>query len=140
MGPPRRLTGPVPVVELVVEPWLLSVCRLGADAPWPVPAAGPPVHSVTRTPDELSVVCAEGHEPTGARVEPGWRALRIVGPLAFDLVGIVASVSVPLAEAAIGVFVLSTFDTDLVLVHGVDLDAAVAALEAAGHTVTAVAT
>ena len=49
-------------------------------------------------------------------METGWRALRIVGPLAFDLVGIIASVTVPLAAAEVGVFVMSTYDTDLVLV------------------------
>lgn len=127
----------MPVVDLVVEPWHLSVCRLAPDAPWPEPAPDAPLHSVTRTPDELSVVCAEGQEPRGARIEPGWRALRIVGPLAFELVGIVASVSEPLAGAPVGIFVLSTFDTDLVLVKGADLPVAVSALEAAGHTVSA---
>jgi hypothetical protein len=126
----------VPTVELVVEPWALSVCRLGPRAAWPPPPPGAAVHSVTRTPDELSVVCVEGHEPEGARVEPGWRALRIVGPLDFGLVGIVASVTVPLAGSQIGVFVLSTFDTDLVLVKGTELEAAAAVLEKAGHTVT----
>ena len=125
----------MPIVELVVEPWPLSVCRLAPDDPWPTPAPGAPVHSVTRTPDELSVVCAAGNEPNGSKVAPGWRALRIVGPLAFDLTGIVASVSDPLAGAGIAVFVLSTFDTDLVLVQGADLDAAGAALRAAGHAV-----
>ncbi len=126
----------MPLVELVVEPWTLSVCRLEPTDPWPVPPPGAPAYAVTRTPDELSVVCAEGDEPPGARVEPGWRALRIVGPLSFELVGIVASVAVPLAEARVGVFVLSTFDTDVVLVKESDLDTAAGALAAAGHTVT----
>lgn len=124
----------MPVVELVVEPWALSVCRLDPDEPWPDPPAGAPLHAVIRTPDELSVVCAEGDEPAGARVESGWRAMRVVGPLAFDLVGIVASLAEPLAGARVPVFVLSTFDTDLVLVPGAALEAAIGALAAAGHT------
>ncbi len=139
VGPPGRLTPasphPVPTVSLVVEPGILSVCRLDPDARWPDPPEGAVVHSVTRTADELSVVCGAGHEPDGARTEPGWRALRIVGPLDFTLVGVVASVATPLADAAVPVFVLSTFATDLLLVKGADLAAAVAALEAAGHTV-----
>jgi hypothetical protein len=94
------------------------------------------VHSVTRTPDELSVVCAVGYEPAGARVETGWRALRVIGPLPFELFGVVASIAGPLAGAAVGVFVVSTFDTDLVLVKSTDLDRARAALESAGLTVT----
>jgi len=124
----------VPHVELVVEPWTLSVCRLDPAGPWPDPPAGTPLHAVLRTPDELSVVCAAGHEPAGARVEPGWRALRVVGPLAFDLVGIVASLAEPLARARVAVFVLSTFDTDRVLVQAAALETAVGALADAGHT------
>ena len=91
----------MPTVTLGVEPWTLSVCRLAPTPRGRAPVADAPVHSVTRTPDELSVVCAAGDEPDGCRVEPGWRALRIVGPLAFDLVGVVASVSLPLAEAGV---------------------------------------
>ena len=124
----------MPVVELVVEPWPLSVCRLDPAGPWPDPPSGAPLHAVIRTPDELSVVCVEGGEPAGARVEPGWRALRVVGPLAFDLVGIVASLAEPLAGARVPVFVLSTFDADLVLVPGAALEAATGALAAAGHS------
>jgi hypothetical protein len=123
-------------MELVVEPWRLSVCRLDPDAPVPPAPPDGSVHSVTRTPDELSVVCREGGEPDGARVEPGWRALRIKGPLAFEMVGVVASVAVPLAEAGVGVFILSTYDTDLVLVKGVDVERAMLALESAGHSVS----
>jgi hypothetical protein len=126
----------VPDLELVLEPWALSVCRLDPDSPWPPPPADSPVYSVTRTPDELSVVCCVGDEPDGSRVESGWRALRVVGPLAFDLVGIVASVTVPLAEADVGVFVISTYDTDLVLVKRSDIDLAVRTLDAAGHDLT----
>ena len=69
-------------------------------------------------------------------MEPGWRCLRIVGPLAFDLVGVLASVTVPLAASGIGVFVLSTYDTDLVLVKDEDLDRAADVLGGSGHRVT----
>jgi len=122
-------------VELILEPDRFAVCRLAPTAlvPWPDP--GTALYSVTVTADELSVVCAEGHEPPGATVESGWRVLRIVGPLAFELVGVIASITVPLAGADIGVFVLSTFDTDLVLVKDVDLDAAIDVLGGAGHRV-----
>jgi hypothetical protein len=122
-------------VELLIEPGRCSVCRLDPGRPWPVPPAGARLYSATRTADELSVVCAEGDEPEHARVESGWRCLRIVGPLAFDLVGVLASVTVPLAASGIGVFVLSTFDTDLVLVKDEDLDPAVDVLGGAGHRV-----
>ena len=93
------------------------------------------MYSATVTADELSVVCLEGDEPAGAQVEGGWRALAVVGPLPFDQVGIISSITVALTAANIGVFVVSTFDTDLVLVKDVDLDAAIDALGGAGHRV-----
>ena len=124
-------------MTLVVESGTLSVCRLDPGAPWPSPPPGAGIYALTRTTDEFSIVCAEGAEPTGSRIEPGWRALRIVGPLAFELVGVVASVAVPLADSGIGVFIVSTYDTDLILVKGTDLDLAIRSLESAGHTVVA---
>lgn len=138
MVPPVGPTGPLnrPSVDLVLVPGPCSVCRLPPTASWPAPPRATTLYSATVTAYELSVVCFEGDEPPGATVEGGWRAMRIVGPLAFDLVGVIASVTVPLAEAAIGVFVVSTFDTDLVLVKDVDLDAALAVLGGAGHVVT----
>jgi len=122
-------------VELILEAGRFAVCRLAPTAPVPWPDPGTTPFSVTVTADELSVVCPEGHEPTGATIEGGWRLLRLVGPLAFELVGVIASITVPLAGADIGVFVLSTFDTDLVLVKDVDLDAAIDVLGGAGHRV-----
>ena len=124
-----------PQLTLFLEDGALSVCRLPLDAPWLLPSPGTTIYSVTRTPNELSIVCPMGEEPPGARIEPGWRALQIAGPLAFDLVGVVAAITVPLAEAAVGVFVVSTYDTDLILVKDTDLDLAVSSLKTAGHTV-----
>ena len=100
--------------------------------PW-LPTTG--FTSVTRTADELSVVCASHAVAGGDQVEPGWVSLQLVGPFPFSLTGILAAVLVPLADAGVGIFALSTFDTDHVLVKGDQLDAAIAALEAAGHEV-----
>jgi len=122
-------------MRLTVQKGRMSVCRLDSDAPWPGPPTGDRVYSVTRTPEELSVVCAEGDEPPASRIEPGWRMLHVTGPLAFALVGVIASITVPLAESGVGVFVVSTYDTDLVLVKDADLDVAVGALVGAGHEV-----
>ena len=122
-------------MELLIEAGRYSVCRLDPGRSWPTPPSGSRLYSATRTTDELSIVCGEGDEPEGGRVEAGWRCLRIVGPLAFELVGVVASVTVPLAAAEVGVFVVSTYDTDLVLVQDDDLDQAIDALVGAGHGV-----
>ncbi len=135
VGPAGGLTGRTPV-ELDLEAGRYSVCRLEPGSAWPTPRSGVSVYSVTRTPDEISVVCGEAGEPPGSRVEPGWRIFRIAGPIAFDLVGVVASVAVPLAGAQIAVFVVSTYDTDLVLVKDGDADRAVDTLTAAGHRVS----
>jgi hypothetical protein len=111
-----------------------AVCRLPADADAPGWAGGELV-SVTRTADELSVVCREDEVPDGVRCERGWRCLRVGGTLDFGLVGVLASLLVPLADAGVSVLALSTFDTDYLLVKGADLTKAVEALQAAGHVV-----
>lgn len=90
--------------------------------------------SVTRTPDELSIVCDAAAVPAGVKAELGWAILKLHGPYAFELVGILASVTAPLAAAKISLFAIATFDTDWVLVKRGNLEAAVAALVAAGHT------
>jgi uncharacterized protein len=112
----------------------LAVCRLAADATIPGWASGPLV-SVTRTPEELSVVCSEDAVPDAVRAERGWRCLAVDGPLSFELTGIAATLTAPLADAGISVFVLSTYDTDYLLVKSDDLWSATTALAAAGHVV-----
>ncbi len=81
------------------------------------------------------MVCREDLAPDDSRAERGWRAFSVAGPMDFALVGVVAALTVPLARAGISVFVLSSYDTDHVLVRAGALDDAVAALAAAGHTV-----
>ena len=124
-------------MELRVLPDRLSVCRLAAGSPWPVPPPGTSFYSATRTDQELSVVCLEDAAPPGARAETDWRALEVAGPLDFSMVGVMAELTAPLADVDVSVFVVSTYDTDYVLVHAAALDRAVAALRDAGHTVHA---
>jgi hypothetical protein len=117
---------------------LFAVCRLAAEAPLPAWAAGGPsgsLVSITRTADELSIVCRQELVPEGVRCERGWRVLRVAGTLDFNLVGVLAALLAPLAEAGVAVFVLSTFDTDYLLVKDDRLDAADDALRRAGHGV-----
>ena len=108
-----------------------AIARLAAGAPVPAWAAAPaPFLSVTRTSDELSIVAPAAAVPAGVRAEGGWTVLRLQGPFAFDQTGILASFATPLAEAGIGLFALSTFDTDYVLVKTAHRSAALAALRA----------
>jgi uncharacterized protein len=114
----------------------LAVCRLdaGSDVP-PWVAQSGAFTSVTRTADELSVVCAYDRVPEGIPVEGPWRAFMVRGPIVMTLIGVVAALANPLAAADISIFAISTFDTDYVLVHEPDFFAAVRALTDAGHVV-----
>ncbi|HWC79161.1 MAG TPA: ACT domain-containing protein [Pseudonocardiaceae bacterium] len=98
--------------------------------------ASPGLVSVTRTPDELSVVCPSAYAPEAEQTEGGWRLLTVRGPFEFTLTGILAALAGALAAAGVPIFAVSTFDTDNVLVKGTDLDRAIAALREAGHEVT----
>lgn len=126
-----------PAVRLRVLDDVLAVCRLPAEAPAPPPPPVTALFSLTRTSEELSVVCPTADAPPGSQVETGWRALAVVSPLDFGLTGILASIAEPLAAARIPIFALSTYDTDYVLVRESDVDAAVTALRHAGHAVAA---
>jgi len=109
------------------------VCQLAADAPVPSWAQKGGFFCVTRSTDELSIVCEDHRVPEGVRVERGWVALRLEGPFPFSMTGVAASFLQPLAEAKIPIFAISTFDTDYVLVKREDLERAQKALGAAGH-------
>lgn len=124
-------------LELHILPQALAVCRLAPGAQIPAWALAGPLWSLTRTPEELSVVCAAEAVPAGVRAEGPWRALRVAGTLDFALVGVMSGIAAPLAAAAVSIFTIATFDTDYVLVRAAQLDEAVAALRAAGHTVLA---
>ena len=108
-----------------------AVCRLAADAPIPSWPRGAFI-SITRTPEELSIICDDSSVPDGVHVERDWRALRVEGPLPFELTGIAAAITTPLANAGISVFLVATFDTDYLLVKSETFERAVEALRASG--------
>lgn len=124
-----------PCLNLQLLEGPLAVCRLASKEPIPgwAYSAGP-LCSITRTSEELSVVCGEAAVPMGLRCERGWRALKVQGPLDFGLTGILDALTDPLAQAGISIFALSTFDTDYLLVREAWLEEALAALRAAGHS------
>ena len=92
---------------------------------------------MTRTPDELSIVCAETAVPQRRPGEPRLAALRFEGPLPLDQTGILASVTGPLAAAHVSLFAVGDLRTDYVLIPAAQRNAAIAALEAAGHSISA---
>jgi uncharacterized protein len=105
------------------------------DSPAWVQAEAPVFLSITRTRDELSIVCESSQVPGDLPAERGWRCLKVGGPLDFSLVGVLASLAEPLARAGIPIFAISTFDTDYLLVNAEKLESAIAALESVGHVV-----
>ena len=117
-----------------VHPELLAIARLPADAPVPGWVRGAFV-SLTRTPDELSIVCPESAVPAGVTHERGRVALGIEGVIPMSSIGILAALCGALAEARVSVFALSTHDTDWLLVALERFEAARDALRAAGHRV-----
>jgi len=120
---------------LALLPGRLAVCRMDAkEKPpaWVFDTQGP-VTCVVRTPDELSIVCGEDDVPRSATaVERGFRAFQLQGPVPFTTVGVVSGLTAPLAAAGIGVFVLSTHDTDYLLVKEAQVERARKLLASAG--------
>ena len=120
-------------LELSVLPETYAISRLEPFAPEPAWAQSGQIRSVTRTAQELSIVCRQDAVPGGVVSEGGWRALKVAGTLDFSLIGVLASLAEPLAQARVSLFALSTHDTDYVLVKAEALQGAIAALTAAGH-------
>lgn len=121
-------------MNLTLLPSTCAICRLAADAPLPDWAQGE-FASITRTTDELSIVCRQDQVPDAVRAEIGWRCFQVEGKLDFSKVGVIGSLTSVLAEEGISVFVVSTYDTDFVLVRESNLSRAVQALERAGYRV-----
>jgi uncharacterized protein len=127
---------PTRAVSLCVLAGQWAVCRLPPDASLPRPPASSLFYSVTRTADEVSVVCDVALTPPGARVQAPFTLLRVEGILDFSLVGILDGLTRPLATHGISVFAVSTFDTDYLFVPSSQATDACHALRAAGYRVS----
>ena len=108
-----------------------AVARLDARDSIPSWARGAFV-SITRTRDELSIVCDDDAVPDDVRAERGWRCLAVEGPIPFETIGVAAKITDTLATAGISVFFVSTHDTDYVLVKSEVFDRACDVLLRAG--------
>ena len=123
------------VLLMIVMPQQLAICRLGPADDLPPAIRGASFWSVTRTAEELSLVLPEDFIPPEGRCERGWRAFKVAGPLDLKLTGVLNAITVPLAQAEISLFALSTYDTDYVLLREKDLDIAITVLSQAGHRI-----
>jgi uncharacterized protein len=124
-----------PSLTIHVLPGTLAVGRLPAGSPAPEWAMGGALVAVVRTPHETAVVCDAGVVPPDVQRQSGWVALMVAGPLDFALTGVLAAIAVPLRDAGVSIFAVSTYDTDYVLVPADRLDDAVTGLRSAGHVV-----
>jgi hypothetical protein len=112
---------------------MYAICRLEPEATIPDWANAGGFISITRTSDELSLVCLEANVPVDVKADRGWRCFKVEGPLDLSLTGVLASLANPLAEARINIFAISTFDTDYLLVKENKLTQAAEVLIRAGH-------
>ncbi len=112
-----------------------TVARLPASLPIPAWAIRGAFVSITRDreTEELSIVCPGQDVAEDVNSERGWRCLRVAGPLDLKLVGVLAALVNPLARAGIPVFLVSSFDTDYLLIKNENLETAVTVLREAGH-------
>jgi hypothetical protein len=123
-------------LTLFLLPHKYAVCRLdpnGYIPPWAL--LGDDFVSLTRTREELSVVCLQENVPQDAQAARGWCCLKAQGPFDFSQAGVHLSLAVPLAEANISILAVATYETDHLLVQEKDLERAIQALERAGHRV-----
>jgi hypothetical protein len=114
-------------------PIAFAVCRLAPDAAVPAMTTVALFSSITRTADELSVVCPTDQAPQNGKCESPWTCFKLEGPFSFALTGVLASFLDPLAQRGVPIFAISTFDTDFVLVKEEHAAAALETLQAAGH-------
>lgn len=115
-----------------------AIVKLPRDEKIPAWATRGHFFSITKTADELSIVCEDGDVGEGpdlGAAERGWRVLKVSGPLDFSLTGILTALANPLANAGISIFAISTYDTDYLMVKNDSLNAACQCLEDSGFTI-----
>lgn len=117
----------------------LTVFKLPPDAPVPPWARRGVFSSITRTPAELSVVCEIRLIPPDMSRPETWVWFEVEGPLPFSMVGVLAALTVPLAEAGVSVFPIATHDTDHLLIRNREEEHAWNALSDAGHEIVTAA-
>lgn len=112
-----------------------AICRLSSNDSIPNWIDLQHFYSITKTDDELSIVCSEYGIPDSVIAEKDWKILKIIGPLDFSLVGILSKISTLLADSKISIFSISTYDTDYILIKTTDVDNTINILNNANYTV-----
>jgi hypothetical protein len=116
-------------------PGTYAIVRLASDAAIPAWATKGEFTSITRTADELSVVCPAENLPADVQSPHRWVCFKIEGPFPFSQTGVLLSFIRPLSEKEIPIFAISTFDTDYVLIPKDHIGAAMDILREASHEI-----
>lgn len=126
----------MPMLRFRALPERYAICRLDPNVAIPDWALRPAeLTSITRTTEELSIVCPVSHVPPNSKSDAGWIALKLEGPFPFSMTGVLASFINPLSGNGIPIFAIATFDTDYVLIKHESWPIASTALESAGHKI-----
>ena len=128
----QKITAP-PNLVLSVLSGTFTIHKLSPDASIPEEILKSNYYSVSKTENELSLVCSEVFEVQSLQSSKGWECIKVAGPLDFNLTGILAGISDILAKENISIFAISTFDTDYILVRTLDLSSATTKLRLAGY-------
>ena len=121
------------MLTLQILPQALTVCKVSELSGFAMSG----LYFIGNTDNERSLVCETDKTPTNTTArEDGWRAMRIIGQLDFSLTGILSKIATVLADAKVGIFAVSTYNTDYILVKAENLDRAVGALKEAGYGLT----
>lgn len=122
-------------LSLSILPETFAVCQLEPDADIPAWATRGGFFSITRTPEEVSIVCLVDDAPEEVLTEKAWRGFKVEGPLDFRLTGVLAALATTLADAGVSIFALATYNTDYLLIKEPDMPRAVLALTDEGHQI-----
>lgn len=123
-------------LRLSILPQKYAVCRLGPNEHIPHWALlGDDFISLTRTLNELSIICLQENVPPEAKADRGWRCARVEGPFDFSVAGVHVSLAIPLAEANISILAIATYETDHLLIQEKDLERTIQVLEQVGHRI-----
>jgi hypothetical protein len=131
----KEQSKPMKKLSLSLLPPKYAVCQLHPDKHIPYWALLGDFVSLTRTPEELSIVCQQDNVPEDIEAERGWRCVQVQGAFDFSVAGVNASLAVPLANADISVLAIATFATDYLLIKEEKVERALLVLEQAGHSI-----
>jgi hypothetical protein len=112
-----------------------SICSLTPEEPLPDWDIGEGFYAYVRTDEEQSIICQTSQVPPGITQEADWCCFAVEGPLEFSQVGVLADLLHPLASAGVPVFVVSTYQTDYIMIKQEQQDTARKAWNKAGHMV-----